>query len=299
MKYFLIMVATMIVNSYIIIVASYLFSFVDSFYSIGPNERKQISPKLFDNSKHQNNNNKRYSFHASSLKAASFLDFNDLSKFLSGMKNENNNNLNNDNDFLTIGNNVDSVNYQISKLIESLKDHGNSNSNLLLDDSLVVFLQKNVHKEVTISNFNEISNLLLANNKNDNFFADFLINLGSTTVDPMTVPVFTLFVFVYVVSGVGYDDSKVGNPYRDSTSPRYDYKKSDLFYGSRPLYVLRRMFKLISLTSSLNINLFSDWRSGNLQKNEKLRAKEVLDLTTKLGPTFIKLGQGYYYYFSC
>ena len=30
---------------------------------------------------------------------------------------------------------------------------------------------------------------------------------------------------------------------------------------------------------------------GNLEKNEKVRAKEALKLSTQLGPTFIKLGQ--------
>ena len=34
-----------------------------------------------------------------------------------------------------------------------------------------------------------------------------------------------------------------------------------------------------------------DWRLGNLERNEKERAKEALRLSTMMGPTFIKLGQ--------
>jgi len=106
-----------------------------------------------------------------------------------------------------------------------------------------------------------------------------------------TIPVFTAVVFALVVSGFGVDDSLVGNPYEGIQGARYDVVKANLFYGSRPLYVLRRMLRLISLTASFNWHLLLDWRTGNLQTNEKIRAKEALELCTKLGPTFIKLGQ--------
>ena len=106
-----------------------------------------------------------------------------------------------------------------------------------------------------------------------------------------TIPIFTAIVTTLVVAGVGYDDSKVGNPYDGLVAPRYDVERANLFYGSRPLYVVRRMLRLIFLTAAFNWNLLIDWRTGSLSKNEKIRAKEALELCTKLGPTFIKLGQ--------
>lgn len=105
------------------------------------------------------------------------------------------------------------------------------------------------------------------------------------------VPVVTFVAFMAVLAGVGQDDSVVGNPYDDMEGPRYDVVKADLFYGSRPLYVFRRAMRLLFLTAAFNWNLFWDWRNNTLKENEKIRAKEALELCAKLGPTFIKLGQ--------
>ena len=107
--------------------------------------------------------------------------------------------------------------------------------------------------------------------------------------DPLFLPGFTLVSVVLVLAGVGYDDELVGNPY-SQTNPRFDAKLANIFYGARPLFVFRRLVRLALLTGGFNTKLLLDWKTGNLEKNEKERAKEALALATKLGPTFIKLG---------
>ena len=79
-------------------------------------------------------------------------------------------------------------------------------------------------------------------------------------------------------------------PY-DVGSNSYSVEKAAQFYNDRPLLVFSRLMQLAFLTSSFNVKLLLDWRLGNLEKNQKERAKEALVLSTQLGPTFIKLGQ--------
>ena len=85
-------------------------------------------------------------------------------------------------------------------------------------------------------------------------------------------------------------DPKFDAPY-PSASNGYNYAKADAFYRRRHMFVLRRLLELAQLTGSFNIKLLIDWRTGKLEENEAERAKEALALSTKLGPTFIKLGQ--------
>jgi hypothetical protein len=110
-------------------------------------------------------------------------------------------------------------------------------------------------------------------------FTDILSN-------PLTPPLFLIINFILILMGVGQDDSKIKV---DWTT--YSVQKADMFYGSRPLYIFRRLVRLLNITSAFNIKLLIDWKTGNLEKNSKERAKEALNLSTQLGPTFIKLGQ--------
>eukprot|EP01036_Dinobryon_divergens_P032886 gene32886-42564_t len=106
---------------------------------------------------------------------------------------------------------------------------------------------------------------------NNNFLSQLGYLASEIAANPITIPLFTAITTAFVIAGVGYDDSKVGNPYDGLVAPR--------------------MLRLVFLTAAFNWNLLIDWRTGNLAKNEKIRAKEALELCTKLGPTFIKLGQ--------
>ena len=105
--------------------------------------------------------------------------------------------------------------------------------------------------------------------------------------NPLTPPLFLIINFIFILIGVGQNDSKI--KVVDWTT--YSVQKADMFYGSRPLYIFRRLVRLLNITSAFNIKLLIDWKTGNLEKNSKERAKEALNLSTQLGPTFIKLGQ--------
>lgn len=112
------------------------------------------------------------------------------------------------------------------------------------------------------------------------------------SANPSTLPIFTAINVLAVVLGVGQDNSleKLGSPYPvGSTS--YSKRAADQFFGNRPLFVFRRLLALAQITGSLQIKLIYDWRTGQLEKNEKERAKEALSLATRCGPTTIKLAQ--------
>lgn len=129
--------------------------------------------------------------------------------------------------------------------------------------------------------FHSIKSISLDNIDLLSLFTEILSN-------PLTPPLFLIINFLFILIGVGQDDSKVKIKVDWTT---YSVQKADMFYGSRPLYIFRRLLRLANLTSAFNIKLLIDWKTGNLEKNSKERAKEALNLSTQLGPTFIKLGQ--------
>jgi predicted unusual protein kinase regulating ubiquinone biosynthesis (AarF/ABC1/UbiB family) len=75
----------------------------------------------------------------------------------------------------------------------------------------------------------------------------------------------------------------------------YNEEAAKAFYGERPLLVVKRLLSLAQLTGAFNLKLLFDYlrtpKGAEAWINEAERAKEALVLATKLGPTFIKLGQ--------
>ncbi|XP_062164597.1 protein ACTIVITY OF BC1 COMPLEX KINASE 3, chloroplastic [Alnus glutinosa] len=63
-------------------------------------------------------------------------------------------------------------------------------------------------------------------------------------------------------------------------------------YGSRPIKVLRRTLQILIAVTSFGLTLLVDQRNGQLDRNKRLRAAELRRVFTRLGPTFVKLGQG-------
>ncbi|PNY11384.1 putative aarF domain-containing protein kinase [Trifolium pratense] len=63
-------------------------------------------------------------------------------------------------------------------------------------------------------------------------------------------------------------------------------------YGSKPFKVLGRAFKIVSNLGSFWLKLLWEQRNGVADKNKRIRAIELRTIFTKLGPTFVKLGQG-------
>ncbi|KAA8514712.1 hypothetical protein F0562_017891 [Nyssa sinensis] len=63
-------------------------------------------------------------------------------------------------------------------------------------------------------------------------------------------------------------------------------------YGSRPIKVLRRTLEIFIGLGSFAFKLWVDQLNGQLDQNKRLRAVELRDVLTRLGPTFVKIGQG-------
>ncbi|KAI4356738.1 hypothetical protein L6164_000733 [Bauhinia variegata] len=63
-------------------------------------------------------------------------------------------------------------------------------------------------------------------------------------------------------------------------------------HGSQPIKVVRRTMQILTALGSFGLKLFLDQRNGVLDKNKRLRAVELRRIFTRLGPTFVKLGQG-------
>ncbi|KAK7382251.1 hypothetical protein VNO80_01045 [Phaseolus coccineus] len=63
-------------------------------------------------------------------------------------------------------------------------------------------------------------------------------------------------------------------------------------YGSQPIKVVGRALQVLTAVGMFGLKLFIDQKSGALDQNKRIRAIELRDTFTRLGPTFVKLGQG-------
>ncbi|KAM5574125.1 hypothetical protein ABKV19_013564 [Rosa sericea] len=63
-------------------------------------------------------------------------------------------------------------------------------------------------------------------------------------------------------------------------------------YGSSPVKVIRRTLKILTGLGTFGLNLLIDQRKGVIDQNKRRRAVELRQIFTRLGPTFVKLGQG-------
>lgn len=63
-------------------------------------------------------------------------------------------------------------------------------------------------------------------------------------------------------------------------------------YRSRPIKALGRALEILIALGTFAFKLLLDDRSGQLDQNKQTRAKELRIEFTRLGPTFVKLGQG-------
>ncbi|KAJ6708523.1 CADMIUM-TRANSPORTING ATPASE-RELATED [Salix koriyanagi] len=72
------------------------------------------------------------------------------------------------------------------------------------------------------------------------------------------------------------------------------YSPEDLAvqYGSRPIKVLQRTLEILTAAGSFGLKLFLDKRNGVFDQKKRKRAAELRRIFTRLGPTFVKLGQG-------
>ncbi|GKD54399.1 uncharacterized AarF domain-containing protein kinase, chloroplastic, partial [Tanacetum coccineum] len=63
-------------------------------------------------------------------------------------------------------------------------------------------------------------------------------------------------------------------------------------YANRPFKVLRRTLQILVGLGSFGVKLYIDQLQGQLEKNRRARAVELRETFTRLGPTFVKIGQG-------
>ncbi len=75
------------------------------------------------------------------------------------------------------------------------------------------------------------------------------------------------------------------------TRPRYDAERIAQEYRQSPFLVMRRLLTLILVLGGFFLRLKIDQWRGAEEKNKYRRAKELRELLTKLGPTYIKVGQ--------
>jgi hypothetical protein len=72
---------------------------------------------------------------------------------------------------------------------------------------------------------------------------------------------------------------------------RYDKDKIAAFYRRYPDVVRKRLGSILYTSFGYLCGLLIDYISGNLWKNQSIRAKQLRELITELGPAYIKIGQ--------
>lgn len=63
-------------------------------------------------------------------------------------------------------------------------------------------------------------------------------------------------------------------------------------YKSRPLKVVGRSLQILTGIGLFGFSLWVDQLQGQLDQRKRLRAIELRNILTRLGPTFVKIGQG-------
>ncbi|EPS59305.1 hypothetical protein M569_15503, partial [Genlisea aurea] len=63
-------------------------------------------------------------------------------------------------------------------------------------------------------------------------------------------------------------------------------------YGSQPVKVLRRAVEILARLGSFALGLWLDQVRGEVDRNQRRRAVQIRETFTRLGPTFVKIGQG-------
>ncbi|KAJ7548260.1 hypothetical protein O6H91_07G004900 [Diphasiastrum complanatum] len=79
---------------------------------------------------------------------------------------------------------------------------------------------------------------------------------------------------------------------RAANAPVYDPRSLSERYRRQPLKVLRRMLQVAVELGSFAASIYLDQKRGQLQANMWKRAVELREKLTRLGPTFVKVGQG-------
>eukprot|EP00871_Galdieria_phlegrea_P001954 jgi/Galph1/275/GphlegSOOS_G5108.1 len=77
----------------------------------------------------------------------------------------------------------------------------------------------------------------------------------------------------------------------DQLPLKFDLEAITMYWKRRPIEARKRYFEVISRILPFFVKVLLESRSGRLKEKEADRAKELREMLTYLGPTFIKLGQ--------
>ncbi len=77
----------------------------------------------------------------------------------------------------------------------------------------------------------------------------------------------------------------------DDESWRYNYELINAYHDKRPWQVVKRFFSVVLPFLSFSINLWWDRTTNSVERNERKRGSQLRTILTKLGPTYIKIGQ--------
>ena len=95
-------------------------------------------------------------------------------------------------------------------------------------------------------------------------------------------------VVLALVAATGALPKQTTSPYPKGT---YDPAAAEAYYRERPFTFLQRAAFISLSAAGFGLAVLFDIITGTYEENEPKRADELTDLLTRLGPTFIKIGQ--------
>jgi len=116
----------------------------------------------------------------------------------------------------------------------------------------------------------------------------------NTLIHPDLPPSVTLVITSYITYAVFSALLSIGQePPPNSPYPmnKYDAMSAKKYFDNKFGMVVKRAIEVAVLSGTFLVKLASDAASGKLEENSEGRAEELSVLLTKLGPSFIKIGQ--------
>ncbi len=104
--------------------------------------------------------------------------------------------------------------------------------------------------------------------------------------NPIPFAAASLLVFGALLSSA--TTKKLSSPYPNNG---YDYLTARVYFQERPGLVLSRAAELLYSSGGFGLSLLLDVLTNSVEANQEMRAKTLTTVLTRLGPTFIKIGQ--------
>ncbi|KAG0591725.1 hypothetical protein KC19_1G196600 [Ceratodon purpureus] len=108
---------------------------------------------------------------------------------------------------------------------------------------------------------------------------------------PGGMPAFLATVATSTVVVSSIHESRQGFSEGRDLPLRYDADLIAAYFKKRPMDIMQRSGKIMFECSSLTFNILWDTYVGREREMEKLRARQLVELITRLGPTAVKIGQ--------